>query len=157
MTRTKNERHGPPRVRGLLLYLRAVRSRLAGVQGSGGLCLVQVQVLEQASRTCSEARPTGGEEEAEEEVMSLRTPGPWGLPLQHTATAAQTTVIAERDGCIVEVATTGGMGATLAESEANARLIAAAPELLDALRSCLHGDQGWPGYAQDVIAKIEGR
>lgn len=68
-------------------------------------------------------------------VVRAHTPGPWGLPLQVTATAPQTTVIAENAfGCIVEVATTAGKGDSLREAEANARLIAAAPEMLEALR-----------------------
>jgi hypothetical protein len=56
---------------------------------------------------------------------------------------------------------TGIHGNGLDEAWANARLIAAAPELLDALKTLIEGiehlDIHGAGYARQVVAKAEGR
>lgn len=61
--------------------------------------------------------------------MSGHTPGPWSLDDNDLRDEAQM-VLADRTGCSIADVFLQGRGG---ECEANARLIAAAPELLDAL------------------------
>ncbi len=82
--------------------------------------------------------------------MDQHTPGPWecsndATPEHHT----QITVYAETDGERV---------ATVFRTEANARLIAAAPDLLSALRRAVQHnsdalDYDWIGAAEAATAK----
>ena len=89
------------------------------------------------------------------------TPGPWCVehlpddgPSIHTDEAG----IARR---IAGVDMGGWRKTSRKEAEANARLIAAAPELLEALRDLLSLHPGtenkWTQQAQAAIAKAEGR
>lgn len=85
------------------------------------------------------------------------TPGPWEVFETHTGhyvlDSAEQAVVCQIEWCL--------------EAEANARLIASAPELLDALkRLCAKfgvDDDGWPRdgtelrEARSAIAKAEGR
>jgi len=81
--------------------------------------------------------------------MSDWTPGPWTQEVCH---------IADRNGYYVAIASLHGKDPE--EREANARLIAAAPELAEALNdACLtyaaHGDQP-PQKWLDALAKAKG-
>ena len=88
--------------------------------------------------------------------MSEYTPGPWTVNKDGT----QVRTVERHDGHWVWVASMVG-GATRAEREANARLIAAAPELLEALRQAhnslseaqyeLGGQRGVEARAQYAI------
>lgn len=64
-------------------------------------------------------------------MSAQHTPGPWkAIPWQcHAATS----VVVERDGTVIQVAECSGFGRMSDESIADARLIAAAPDLLLAL------------------------
>jgi hypothetical protein len=88
--------------------------------------------------------------------MSAHTPGPWEVGYGWVQTVAEKTPVANFN--------------FYAATEANKRLIAAAPELLQALRRLLddahaaHRDSGFPGYMQTsvsaaraAIAKAEGK
>lgn len=94
------------------------------------------------------------------------TPGPWFV------TGAMTKYIEARIGCgmVQEVAAVGPTDADGGYGEqqhANASLVAAAPELLDALEDALHGVEGnhpldadihsWQDAARAAIAKAKGQ
>ena len=89
-------------------------------------------------------------------TQAKHTPGPWAALMQDPPT------IADRRGC--RVATSCALpGQSAEEQEANARLIAAAPDLLAALRVIAEDGRrdGWiPSYhwgeAQKAIVKAEG-
>jgi len=59
------------------------------------------------------------------------TPGPWHV-------VGRVNVQSGPIGFLAYVSTAGARGRTIEEAEANARLIAAAPELLEALQALLH-------------------
>lgn len=83
--------------------------------------------------------------------MSAHTPGPWALGFDSTTSLGQCHLISSRVGGWHDVAHV---------AEANARLIAAAPELLAALKRLLsHYDVPCEAcnFAHDVIAKAEGK
>ncbi len=75
--------------------------------------------------------------------MSKHTPGPWTF---------QSPFVKSREYEVASV--------TMAKSDpvraANARLIAAAPDLLDALYAALQGHKGWDDEARAAITKAEG-
>jgi hypothetical protein len=98
------------------------------------------------------------------------TPGPWTIGERHrlpdtdtgeqwgyTLTAVGSTTLEQVLGATFHVATVGANPGD-AECEANARLIAAAPELLAACKLALTaGDQQYVQFIlRDVIAKAEG-
>jgi len=72
--------------------------------------------------------------------MTQHTPGPWQVsPAPSSIKGAKTSLSIIRNiGGYVATAYPGGMQRE--EAEANARLIAAAPDLLEALRQCLGFD-----------------
>ena len=81
------------------------------------------------------------------------TPGPWFISEYEDDESRH--VIASEDRCLFVAFTIGGLGD---EQDANARLIAAAPELLVALQSFLHefGDKtnsATVNKAREAIAK----
>ena len=79
------------------------------------------------------------------------TPGPW-----HTD-GWENMVINDQWGTTIVIAPGSSTG-TLGEMKANARLIAAAPDLLEAVKNLLAGPN-WPGArmtAEHAIAKAEG-
>lgn len=88
------------------------------------------------------------------------TPGPWKMVLTFHDNAPNVRGIFGP-----RIAGHGFNGPLIAhiKDEANARLIAAAPELLEALKACLQSLEGY-GYnldgccedAHDIIAKVEG-
>jgi hypothetical protein len=89
---------------------------------------------------------------------SKHTPGPWivgrgadGLPIIHTA---PDTVSPSGQG-VAHIC----KRAMCQDHEANARLIAAAPDLLEALRALLWKPDGWVEQenARAALAKAEGR
>lgn len=90
--------------------------------------------------------------------MSGHTPGPWRLKRNHSG--EEFGAVLGRDGDLV--ATTGyqvRVGSN--EDDANARLIAAAPELFETLGAIVHWhdeadsiDESWWQAARDVIAKV---
>jgi hypothetical protein len=99
--------------------------------------------------------------------MSGHTPGPWRL--QEDDSSGRIVVVADRIGLIAILAEHDFGIAESDQDDANARLIAAAPELLEALRLCAprafcvfpqhpidepcDGCRGWK-LALAVIAKI---
>lgn len=96
--------------------------------------------------------------------MSKHTPGPWVADNGEGYGEADIWRIQPPIGSNVKIV--AEMICDSAEAEANARLIAAAPELLEALRLFLaYNDQGAPlsfdtdamwAKARSVVAKIEG-
>lgn len=93
--------------------------------------------------------------------MSGHTPGPWRWKDAGECDSYRGLLINKRIVAANSVSpgiVFGGLGA---ESEANARLIAAAPELLEACKAFVEGDESrfMPGYhdALAAIAKAEGR
>ena len=96
--------------------------------------------------------------------MSKHTPGPWKIYWGRDNDSYPLGIWAMRsDGfCNRSVVTSFGCKAQ-AESDANARLISAAPELLEALKNCIKQIQALcseddvPDGAFEAIAKAEGR
>ena len=93
-------------------------------------------------------------------MTTVHTPGPW-----HTKRDGFSAVYVEArigGGWVQEVAACGPTEKGSEQQEANARLIAAAPELLEALQDCLGqiaaGPDGQRVYfaAKKVIAKATG-
>jgi hypothetical protein len=66
-------------------------------------------------------------------MSAQHTPGPWSA--RHWVCHAATTVVREVDGRVEVIAECSGFGRYADESLADARLIAAAPDLLAALKS----------------------
>jgi hypothetical protein len=97
--------------------------------------------------------------------MSKHTPGPWEVD----SNAQGELLVMSRDGAAIAVVPVGAYGRS-ERSQPNARLIAAAPELLEALRHVMQAlDLVTPGRAADspaarslrvataAIAKAEGK
>ena len=63
------------------------------------------------------------------------TPGPWKIGIPHDRETAR--IVVDINGSTIEIAKTGTYGVRAAEEVPNARLIAAAPDLLEALKDCL--------------------
>lgn len=91
--------------------------------------------------------------------MTAHTPGPW------RAEGWEGVTVNAADGCTILACPGASQGATLAETKANARLIAAAPDLLAALEEIAgypHADHaGLPpararAIARTAIAKATG-
>jgi len=87
--------------------------------------------------------------------MSKHTPGPWKVKDCRPDVSTRQVWTDESRGSVM-IATTGGT-----DKEANARLIAAAPDLLEALR-CVQGHYAIEGthlgrQVDAAIAKAEGR
>jgi hypothetical protein len=93
--------------------------------------------------------------------MTTHTPGPWHV---HTniGRKGETGVIADGAPCIIAIM--GNQKEWPAETANNAQLIAAAPELLEALEEALSvmgewgedGDPEWAEQARAAIAKAKG-
>lgn len=81
--------------------------------------------------------------------MNKHTPGPWVA--QAWLCHAKTSVLAIGK---TQVAECSGCGATATEEEANARLIAAAPELLELLQRCVRYGGLYPELKEDAVAAI---
>lgn len=82
------------------------------------------------------------------------TPGPWQVEKQRTGMECPVVMIAG-----LTAATVYNVTRNTRENDANARLMAAAPEMLEALKGLLAGPN-WPGAqmtARAAIAKAEGR
>ena len=97
--------------------------------------------------------------------MTQHTPGPWGIAVPEQTDAVQRLVTFEGREYGQAIATVHGpgWGATREGMQANARLIAAAPELLEALKVCqvrifmLEGSENNEYQtATDAIAKATG-
>lgn len=88
------------------------------------------------------------------EAQPQHTPGPWNL---HPRIKPEIPVV-YKDGCII--ATVDTSAPEPGEREANARLIASAPELLDMVKN-LHGALGAHRFRDckgcQLIAKAEGK
>lgn len=80
--------------------------------------------------------------------MSKHTPGPWrvGESCRVADIKAGYNALIAR----VEIESAGDRG------DANARLIAAAPDLLEALKHALEDGDDWRGLAESAIRKAEG-
>jgi hypothetical protein len=103
--------------------------------------------------------------------MTPHTPGPWKV-VEHYEDASTRKIglhgcpaIVSEKGVVVVHPEVGIVTEDLSTAKANARLIAAAPEMLEALKECLEEitnpeEETWP-HAQHVakraIAKAEGR
>lgn len=105
-----------------------------------------------------------------EEKTASHTPGPWEIPPNPHGDDTRRFIWPEPTGDFVagECRDTGfciavvSPRADVAVLEANARLIAAAPDLLQALKAIAENDPGmrprdWLATAHAVIAKAEGR
>ncbi|GGD58701.1 hypothetical protein [Croceicoccus mobilis] len=85
--------------------------------------------------------------------MTEHTPGPWSLDENDIRDEAQAVLTDRFGGTVADVFT----GHRHGECEANARLIAAAPELLDALEYLVSlGGGDCLDMARDAIAKARG-
>jgi hypothetical protein len=89
--------------------------------------------------------------------MSKLTPGPWALDCAEED--AYYRYIMAGPQFIARIMLRGIMGNKLDHAEANARLIAAAPEMYDALRAISEesDDEGAKECARAAIAKAEGK
>jgi len=104
--------------------------------------------------------------------MSAHTPGPWAVRLREgrVGERLQLAIVAPRHGELYQLAVLSCV--SLDEGDANARLIAAAPELLAALRGIVDAEDAYMretgikpddpitdalGPARAAIAKAEGR
>jgi len=89
--------------------------------------------------------------------MAEHTPGPWHADISENGSFTITTP----EGSVISSRNSWGHRA--AESNANARLISAAPDLLESLKNLISLDErcGWHSKQADaaiaVIAKAEGR
>ncbi len=153
---------GPGVDLGLLVH--AMRLDMVRVRETEILCRVQVALLGQAQ---GQDQIGQGKEEEEGGSMSKHTPGPWTVciptPEEHPGYADGTRDIdvwTGEDGTFI-----ANVGGPPEEQEANAHLIAAAPELLETLRAMPHpmGCHPSEGRHTDVcvaakaaIAKAEG-
>lgn len=96
--------------------------------------------------------------------MSAHTPGPWGNYEEGDYWGVETPSVSIVVWGNAEDGDDGGVrGKTIEEARANARLIAAAPDLLEALKAFVKAGDGhddftelWP-VAAAAIAKAEGR
>lgn len=93
--------------------------------------------------------------------MSKHTPGPWDITISCTTMGEMFGVPGSKR--IRYWSYNLHQNETEVEAEANARLIATAPELLEALKSALqtaeferHPHRGWQDEAKAAIAKAEG-
>ena len=94
---------------------------------------------------------TAGERHANNvPATGKHTPGPWEV---HKSRTGKEMWI---NGGGATVCDTGDLAA-YPLSDADVRLIAAAPELLDALKAAVMGDPAWVSEAKIAIAKAEGR
>lgn len=94
--------------------------------------------------------------------MSAHTPGPWVVWEGHAEVFAgpaksNTPGMIRGTRGIVANCESDDFGENEDEQEANARLIAAAPDLLEALRCLLSGVPGAEVTARAAIAKAEGK
>lgn len=90
----------------------------------------------------------------EEEIVMTHTPGPWEVGSFSSVNAISDTNVKFR----IADATNEYIG--IDQSDANARLIAAAPELLEALEEIVSKENHWDGNltkAIKAIAKAKGR
>ena len=84
-------------------------------------------------------------------VKTTHTPGPW-------TAVAWAKVQDARGNCVAKTHDARWTSISLDEGAANARLIAAAPELLAALKTVLRdGCGGWDEMVRAAIAKAEGK
>lgn len=103
--------------------------------------------------------------------MSKHTPGPWEV-VEHESSPMRPLIMAEKQSTLIAFANWPGMR-SLAVLHANARLIAAAPELLQLIKDFRQWDQDYPKTTVhsktgemrldllfhrciDIIAKAEG-
>ena len=89
--------------------------------------------------------------------MTTHTPGPWFTKREGFSTVYVDARIG--GGLLQEVASVGPQEGGIQQQDANARLIAAAPELLEALDSLMYWDNGKPEWeiARAAIAKATGK
>ena len=71
--------------------------------------------------------------------MSKHTPGPWTIEGKTNAGGFQVSKPNRKDGTAFSTYWIASVGPSLDEDQANAKLIAAAPDLLHAVRSLLEG------------------
>lgn len=86
--------------------------------------------------------------------MSKHTPGPWWKDGRIVRPANEAH---PRRAAIAACALSHGIGEAAVEDDANARLIAAAPELLEALLGLLHEDGGSLAYSKSNPACVAAR
>ena len=85
--------------------------------------------------------------------MSKHTPGPWAMPDSGQGRISKVGVNGGWDGMIA-TADCGDYARSRSEGLANARLIAAAPELLEALKDMLDGhEDACTGYGEGAADK----
>jgi hypothetical protein len=143
------DRPPPYQADGLRLPVRTLRAFLAGPEAAHGLRELQEPVLERqaglgaAGQAEGEALSHLGEPVGEQEEKALseskHTPGPWELELEPDGGFIITNGPASKDGTWV-LAARGPIAHRAAVSHANARLIAAAPDLLAELQNIANAD-----------------
>ncbi len=90
--------------------------------------------------------------------MSKHTPGPWAMPDSEQGRISKVGVNGGWDGMIA-TADCGDYARSRSEGFANARLIAAAPDLLEALKDAVRDSESpgqWLDEARAAIAKATG-
>ena len=90
-----------------------------------------------------------------------QTPGPWRSTTPPSCLLTTRQIRTEHDELIADVGTPGENGVGTIQNVANARLIAASPELLAALQNLENDDGSIPDHAwklvQDAITKATGQ
>ena len=89
-------------------------------------------------------------------MSTTHTPGPWEIVPRDAPKG--TLMIASTDGLIAVMECSKTRPVTYEKAEANARLVSAAPDLLEALKRLMFMDCGEPAFiqAREAIAKAEG-
>lgn len=87
--------------------------------------------------------------------MTTHTPGPWFTKREGFSTVYVDARIG--GGLLQEVAAVGPQEGGIQQQDANARLIAAAPELLEACKAALSDDQPYIEKCRAAIAKATGK
>ncbi|MFD1944701.1 hypothetical protein [Paradevosia shaoguanensis] len=84
------------------------------------------------------------------------TPGPWGYE-RITTSGIDKFAITAPHACMTASSPLATVSDVLGDGEPDARLIAAAPEMLEALRGLLNGDVRAIALGEAAIAKAEGK
>ena len=89
--------------------------------------------------------------------MSQHTPGPWTMIVYPKDSATVTTENSAPKQGVIATMSADSVAIPLTERIANARLIAAAPEMYNLLRAFLDGQWQPIKKARALLAKIEGK
>lgn len=101
------------------------------------------------TETESSAIPTGDQSAA----IAAHTPGPWAI---HPDSPFEV-MMDDGDVCPLVATVAADNATSLVQAMADARLIAAAPDLLAACKDMMEGRGDWGARIAEAIAKAEGR